>query len=235
LVEIIDFFELPFESSLGSSQIFTGVTSSLFALGYLGLLALMFLESLSLPIPSEVFLPLVGYLIFSGKMAFAPALVVTTIGGLAGSLVIFYLGLLLGRPLVYALAERIGISRKSLGRLENWLSGKGSVVVLLARFIPGIRSSISIPAGVLKMNVIRFSVVTLVGSFGWSLLLMYIGYSLGPLSKIGGLTSSGLFDQAILYVIALASISYIIYYFIQRSGARRTNISVQPQTSPSIQ
>ena len=183
LFEILDFYEIPFESALrigSASQVLPGLATALLASGYLGLFALMVLESMSLPIPSEVFLPLAGYPIYTGKMSFGPALAVSTLGGLIGSLVIFYLGLLLGRPVVYSIARKLGVSNRSLAKSESWLSGKGSCAVLIARFVPGIRSAISIPSGVLKMNVLRFSVVTAIGSFGWSLFLMYVGYSVGP-------------------------------------------------------
>ena len=187
LFEILDFYELPFESALSfgsASQFLPGLTSTLLASGYLGLFALMLLESMALPIPSEVFLPMAGYLVYAGKMSFGAALTVSTLGGLAGSLIIFYLALILGRPVVYSIARKVGVSKDSLAKSEGWLSGKGSVAVLIARFIPGIRSTISVPAGALKMNVLRFSIVTVLGSLGWSFLLMYIGYSIGPVSKL---------------------------------------------------
>ena len=186
LFEILDFYEIPFESALSfgsASHVFPGLTSALLASGYLGLFALMLLESMALPIPSEVFLPMAGYLVYTGKMSFGAALTVSTLGGLIGSLLIFYLALLVGRPVMYSIARKVGVSRNSLAKSENWLSGKGSIAVLIARFVPGLRSAISIPAGALKMNVLRFSIVTIIGSFGWSFFLIYIGYSLGPATK----------------------------------------------------
>jgi membrane protein DedA with SNARE-associated domain len=227
LFEIIDLYELPFESALtlgGSSHLLAGLTSSLLAAGYLGLFALMVLESMALPIPSEVFIPMAGYLVFAGKMSFGIALTVITVGGLVGSLIIFYLALILGRPVVYSLARKIGINESSLIKLEKWLSGKGSIAVFIARFVPGIRSSISIPAGALKMNLTRFSIVTVLGTLGWSFLLMYAGYMLGPV-KFGSGTSSALLDQLILYVVAIVSVSYAIYFLVHKFRVKESNIA----------
>lgn len=235
LIEILDFFELPFESSLslvGASAVFSALASSLLPVGYMGLFVLMFLESLSLPIPSEVFLPMAGYLVFTGKISFGPALAVATLGGLLGSLAIFYLALILGRPIVYSLATKLGVSRNSLGKSEKWLSGKGSLMVFVARFIPGIRSSISIPAGALKMDVLRFSIVTVLGSLGWSFILMYIGYSIGPASKFSSPISSGLLDQIGIYVVAILSISYVVH-FLYRKFKMKTS-STLPARSESL-
>ncbi len=219
LFEIVDLYEFPFESAFnfgGTSQLLSGPTSSLLAAGYAGLFALMLLESMALPIPSEVFLPMTGYLVFAGKMSFGIALAISTIGGLAGSLVIFCLGLILGRPVVYSVAKKIGISQNLLLKSEKWLSGNGSFTVFIARFVPGIRSAISVPAGVLKMNVMRFSIVTVLGSLGWSALLMYFGYSMGQVSKNASPLIGGLIDQLLLYAVATVSILYVIYYLVQR-------------------
>jgi len=218
LFEILDLYELPFESafSFGSATHFLpGLTSALLASGYLGLFALMLLESMALPIPSEVFLPMTGYLIYTGKMSFGAALAVSTLGGLVGSLLIFYLAMILGRPIVYSIARRVGVSKVSLAESEGWLSGKGSVAVLIARFVPGIRSSISIPAGVLKMNVGRFSIVTAAGSLGWSFILMYIGYSIDP-ANLASPISSSLIGEVVLYAVAIVSVSYSLYYLLAK-------------------
>lgn len=219
LFEAIDIYELPFEKLLtfGSSQAFSGTIGALMALGYPGLFLLMVLESMALPIPSEVFLPMAGYLVFVGKFSFVGVLAVSTIGGLVGSLLIFYASLLVGRPVVYSLAGRIGVSTSTLAKSEKWLSGRGSLAVLIARFVPGLRSAISIPAGALKMNVLKFSIVTLLGSFGWSLFLIYVGLSAGSLSR-PGVFSGGSVGTILIYGAAAISLSYLSYYVYARLG-----------------
>jgi membrane protein DedA with SNARE-associated domain len=215
-------------AAIGSiSQIFGGLTDTLLASGYAGLFALMLLESMALPIPSEVFLPMAGYLIFAGKMSFVGALTVTTAGGLIGSLVIFYIALILGRPVVYSLAGKFGVSNESLMKSEKWLSGKGSIAVFIARFLPGVRSSISIPAGALKMNTLRFSIVTVLGSLGWSLVLIYLGYAAGTVLKTGAPLFSSVMSQILIYAIAAISVSYVLYYIVARLSRRKAVQKIQ--------
>jgi membrane protein DedA with SNARE-associated domain len=217
LVELVDLFELPLESHFGSvaasgSLFSVGALTSFLDIGYAGLFILMTMESSALPIPSEVVLPLAGYLAFSGKMNLGLALVDATLAGLAGSLISYYLGLKLGRPVVYRVLGRLGVSPKRLDDGERWVDSKGAWSVFIGRFIPGVRSVISIPAGILRMELMPFVVLTVVGSFVWSAALIYVGYSAGPLwqSALGSLSAFA--DQAVLVVVAGLSILYVAYY-----------------------
>ena|SRR5579875_701030 len=214
-IDIVDFVELPFESAFNAftvSNALTGLVSLMFTLGYVGLFFLMFLENVSLPIPSELVLPLAGYLIYTGRMNFPLALSVATLAGISGGLVAYWIALLLGRPLVYGFAKRLGVNEEKMIRSEEWLSGKGSIIIFIARFVPGIRSSISLPAGVLKMNLWRFSIMTLLGSFGWSFLLIYIGFSTGRLWQSGASELSSAIMYFLPYAVLGFSIFYLAYY-----------------------
>jgi len=146
-------------------------------------------------------------------MNFELALVDATLAGLAGSLISYYLGLKLGRPVVYRLLGRVGVSPKRLDDGERWVDSKGAWSVFVGRFIPGVRSVISIPAGILRMELKPFVVLTVVGSFVWSAALIYIGYSAGPLwdSALGSVSMFA--NQAALVVIAGVSVLYVSYYF----------------------
>lgn len=225
VVELVDVFRLPFESNLGgaaaSGSLFSmGFLSSFLDIGYAGLFVLMAMESSALPIPSEVVLPLAGYLAFLGKMNLGLAVVDATLAGLAGSLVAYYLGLKLGRPVVYGLLGRAGVSSKHLDDGERWVDSRGAWSVFIGRFIPGVRSVISIPAGLLRMELRPFVVLTVAGSFAWSAALAYVGYSAGPLwqSALGSLSAFA--DQAALVVIAAISVLYVAYYLglLRRRG-----------------
>lgn len=217
LVELVDAFDLPFESNLGAAtsagSIFSmDLLTSILGIGYAGLFLLMAMESSAMPIPSEVVLPLAGYLAFLGKMNLGFAVADATAAGLAGSLVAYYLSLKLGRPVVYGLLGRLGVSATRLDDGERWVDSKGAWSVLVGRFIPGVRSVISIPAGVLKMKLAPFVVLTALGSLVWSVVLIYVGYSAGPLwqSAVGSLSASA--DQAALVLVAGLSILYLVYY-----------------------
>jgi membrane protein DedA with SNARE-associated domain len=226
LTEIIDLFELPFESlpahMLSSGSVISSgfVMSSMTTFGYLGVFALMLLESASLPIPSEVILPFAGYLVFKGSMNFGEVLVVTTAAGLAGALVDYYLASKLGRPVVEKLFKVSGLKPEHLDRAERWLSTKGSWSILIARFIPGIRSSISLPAGALRMKLSTFVGMTLIGCLGWSALLVYLGYSAGSLWQTALAQPSPVLTEAILFAISLVSACYVLYFVSRRSGGR---------------
>ncbi len=217
LVELVDVIGLPFESHVGgaaaSGSLFSmGFLTSFLNIGYAGLFVLMALESSAFPIPSEVVLPFAGYLAFLGKMNLGLAVVDATAAGLAGSLVAYFVSLKLGRPAVYGLLGRVGVSSRHLDEGERWVDSKGAWSVFIGRFIPGVRSVISIPAGVLRMDLRPFVVLTTVGSLVWSAALIYVGYTAGPLwqSTLGSVSAFA--DQAALVVVAALSVLYVAYY-----------------------
>ncbi len=218
LVELLDLFELPVVEALVSRgfssatvSVFNGFVISMAGLGYAGVFALMALESASLPIPSELVLPFAGYLVFKGSMAFVPVLLVCTLAGLVGGLADYLLAMKLGRPAVIRLGRRIGISSEQFEGAERWISSRGSLFVLVARFVPGMRSAVSFPAGALGMSLRSFVTTTLVGSFGWSLLLIYLGYKSGPLWQSALVQSTGAVTEAVLVGTALLSAAYLAY------------------------
>jgi membrane protein DedA with SNARE-associated domain len=216
LIEAIDAFELPFESLVGSSGVVGGLfTSSIqleATLGYPGLFVLMLLESASLPVPSEVILPLAGYLVFLGKMGFIQAVIVASVGGLVGAYIDYYAARLLGRPLLVQVLKRIRVSELSLIRAERWFNRSGLGAVLLARFVPLIRTLISFPAGLLKMDSRAFGVVTMIGTLGWSALLVYTGYRAGGLWRSGASSTVGTLDTLIVFILLALSTFYILLY-----------------------
>jgi membrane protein DedA with SNARE-associated domain len=231
LFELIDLFDLPLESSLSrgvaSGSLFsTDLITSFLNLGYAGLFILMTLESASLPIPSEVVLPLAGYAVYLGKMNLWLAVADGTLALLVGALIDYYLALKLGRPVVYRLMGRVGVSAARLDDGERWMSSKGASTVFIARFIPGLRAAISIPAGLLRMKLRTFVILTSLGSFLWSFILIYIGYSAGPLwqNALGSL--SVVADQAALVIIAGISILYMVYFL--RPSAGRAQVGQEP-------
>jgi membrane protein DedA with SNARE-associated domain len=218
LTEIFEFVELPFESLVGhlftsGSLVSVGfLTSLMVTLGYGGLFILMFLESASLPIPSEIVLPFAGYLVFMGTMNFEAAVLVGAAAGVSGALVDYYVALKLGRPAVQEFFKWFGVRTEHLDDAERWLDTKGSWSVLVARFIPGLRSAISLPAGALRMRLRTFTTMTAIGAFGWSALLIYIGYSAGSLWNAQLAQSGSLLTEIALFAVALACTAYIVYF-----------------------
>ncbi|MDG6926643.1 MAG: DedA family protein [Nitrososphaerota archaeon] len=229
LTEILEFVELPYEPLVGrlfvsGSLASVGfVTSLVVGLGYAGLFLLMFLESASLPIPSEVVLPFAGYLVFVGSFNLEAVMVLCTLAGLSGALADYYVALKLGRPVARKVFGWLGINSKSWDGAERWLDKKGSWSILVARFIPGLRSAISLPAGALKMDLRSFTAMTAVGAFGWSALLVYVGYSAGNLWQTALARSAPVLTEVALFGVAIASASYVAFYVASKARPTRAS------------
>lgn len=149
------------------------------AFGYFGLALVLVVENLFPPIPSELVLPLAGFLVGTGNMSFWGAVVAATAGAYAGALVLYALGRWGGRPLVLRYGWILRVDASSLERAEGWFRRWGDWVVLLARVVPLARSIVSVPAGTMRMGLLRFSVLTVIGSAAWNLLLIWAGKLLG--------------------------------------------------------
>lgn len=152
-------------------------------MGAFGVFLLTLLETVFPPIPSELIMPLAGYLASSGQMSLTGAIIGGTLGSLLGALVLYWLGHKYGERRLLRFAERHGrwltLSRDDIERASAWFSRHGTWAVFVCRLIPGLRSLISIPAGIQGMPLGRFAVVTTLGSALWTALLVYLGYVLG--------------------------------------------------------
>jgi len=147
-------------------------------MGYWGAAFLMALESMIAPVPSELVMPFVGFLAAEGKFSIPMAIIFTSIGSLVGSLISYYVGLLGGRPLVLRAGRYLFLNHEHLEWTERWFAKNGSWTIFVSRFIPVVRHLISIPAGLGRMNVLRFSIFTIVGATIWNTFLLYCGYKL---------------------------------------------------------
>lgn len=147
--------------------------------GYAGLFAAMVAENLFPPIPSEIVLPLAGFEVSQDNLAFVPALLAATAGSLVGALLLYALGRFGGRALVFRWGRVLRVGPADLERAERWFDRWGDWVVLGARIVPIARSVVSIPAGLARMPLIRFSLLTTCGSMVWNLILISAGHQLG--------------------------------------------------------
>ena len=128
-------------------------------------------------------MPLAGFLVAEGKQNFAGVVIAGMVGSVLGALPLYYAGYLLGEERLKAFADKHGrwltISRDDLERAKKWFDQHGKLAVMICRLVPGIRSLISIPAGIAKMNMARFVFYSSVGAGIWTALLAYAGYILG--------------------------------------------------------
>jgi len=164
--------------SLGS-LVFDFAVGLMGQFGYTGVFLLMVMESATLPVPSEVVLPLAGYLVYKGTFEFWTAVVVATLGSLVGTMIDYSVGFYLGRAAVLRYGRLVGFSERRFVTTEEWFRKRGKAVVLLARFVPLVRTLIAFPAGIVKMEVKQFLVYSAVGIFVWDIALVYVGYMAG--------------------------------------------------------
>lgn len=150
---------------------------------YFGIFILMSLESLLIPIPSEITMPFAGFLVSLGKLNLFLVIITGTVANLVGSLVAYYIGYFLEETVIINWIKKYGkfllLTVEDYEKSRSWFQKYGSGVVFFSRLLPGIRTFISLPAGLAKMNIWKFSFYTFLGSLIWSALLTYIGVYTG--------------------------------------------------------
>src|SRR5205809_3328442 len=173
-------------------------------LGLLAIFLLMVMESATLPVPSEVVLPLGGYLVSQGRLEFWSTVAVATIGSMVGTMVDYGIGYYLGRPAVLRYGRIVRFSEKRLETTEKWFGSHGKSVVLLARFVPLLRTLIAFPAGIVRMDVKRFLVYSAIGILVWDVALVYLGV-------LGGQNSTAIANtlQAYFLPLGLAALTIV--------------------------
>jgi membrane protein DedA with SNARE-associated domain len=151
--------------------------------GYAGIVFLMTLENIFPPIPSELIMPLAGYLAAGDSLVLWGAIAAGTLGSVAGAIALYYLGKRVGSERLKRFADRHGcwmaFRRSDIERSEHWFERRGALAVLFCRLVPGIRSLISVPAGIARMNFALFLLATAVGTAIWAAVLACAGYWLG--------------------------------------------------------
>jgi len=147
--------------------------------GYLGIVVLMLLESACMPIPSEIIMPFSGFLVSAGVFDFWLVVMAGTIGNLLGSILAYVVGVRLGREFIKRYGRYLLIKEEILKIAEKWFESYGNVSVLASRMMPVIRTIISLPAGIGRMNFNSFAILTFIGSIPWNFLLTYMGVELG--------------------------------------------------------
>lgn len=153
------------------------------SMGYLGILLLMVLENIFPPIPSELIMPSAGFAAARGDMSLGMVVLMGTLGSVLGTLPLYYIGKAFGEDKLVAWADKHGkwltLSGKDIKKADEWFDRHGSKAVLFGRMVPGIRSLLSLPAGMSEMPLPKFLIYSAIGSALWSAALAYAGYALG--------------------------------------------------------
>jgi membrane protein DedA with SNARE-associated domain len=146
--------------------------------GYVGIGILMTMESMIMPVPSEAVMPFAGFLWFEHRLSFWGIVLASTTGSIIGSLISYCIGAYGGRPFVKRYGKYFLLNEHHLDRTEQFFSRHGEMTIFVSRFIPVVRHLISIPAGLGRMNIVRFSIYTIVGAGLWNSFLTWLGYHL---------------------------------------------------------
>lgn len=164
-------------------QLRSWVEQFISSMGYVGISILMFLENIFPPIPSEVIMPFAGSLVAEGEFSFVGVLIAGTIGALAGAVAIYYIGHWIDEGRARRWFERYGkfilMSEEDFDKAIHAFDNHGKLMVLVGRVLPTIRSLISLPAGLEKMNLATFLLFTAIGTSVWNLALLGAGFYMG--------------------------------------------------------
>jgi membrane protein DedA with SNARE-associated domain len=188
-----------------------------------GVIALMAIESACIPIPSEIIMPLAGWMLIKElSLPITFNLLAGVLGALGctiGSIIAYWVGIKGGRPFLNKYGKYILITPHDLDRADQWFQKNGDWAIFVTRLIPLVRTFISLPAGIAKMRIGKFLIYTFVGSFIWCTVLSFAGYLLGEnWEKIR--TVMRPFDPVIVALVVIL-ISFYIYRHIKHSKAQK--------------
>ncbi|MEV0235924.1 DedA family protein [Nonomuraea sp. NPDC050786] len=178
------------------------------------------LENLFPPLPSEVILPLAGFTAGRGQLDLLDVLVCTTLGSVLGALALYWVGALLGRERTLAIAAKLPLVKPSdIEKTEAWFLKHGRKTVFFGRMIPLFRSLISIPAGVERMPLLTFTLLTSAGSLIWNTIFVMAGYLLGDNWALVE-TYVGIGTNVVIALVALAVVVFVVVRLAERRKGR---------------
>ena len=185
--------------------------------GYVGVLVAMAIESACIPLPSEIILPMAGWMVARGAWDLWWATIAGTVGCTVGSAVAYWVGATGGRPVLERYGRYVLISTHDLEVADRWFGKYGDAAIFFSRLLPVVRTFISFPAGVARMPFVKFLVYTTAGSFPWSLGLVYAGKMLGDnWEQVRAVLHN--FDYPILAAI-VALVALYVYRHLRRAKA----------------
>lgn len=190
--------------------------------GYFGIFILMMLNSALVPIPSEVTMPFAGYLTQTGTFSLPLVILIGSIGDLTGALVAYAIGYFLEETVILNLIKKYGkfilLSEHEYLKAVNMYKKYGSGITFFSRLLPGIRTFISVPAGLSEMKLAKFVVFTFLGSLVWTTILASIGYYLGShWDSIGPLYNK---FQLVIIAAIIILVGYYIYHKLKRNKTK---------------
>jgi membrane protein DedA with SNARE-associated domain len=183
-------------------QFLTTLANGFVALGIWGVFIGMALESAAIPIPSELLLPFAGYLVFIGHASWWEAGLIALAGGTLGAVVSY--------GVAYAVGTTWGSRAHGLDRAQRWFERYGEAAVFFGRLVPGVRTYISLPAGLSRMRFGRFLAYSVLGALPWTVVFIYLGYTFGHNWH------RALHDQVWVYVVGVVVLAAWAAWFLAR-------------------
>jgi len=180
------------------------------AIGYVGIFFLMTLESMALPVPSEIVMTFGGWLAYDGKLDIFWVGLAGTMGCVAGSMIAYKIGEYGGRPFIKKYGKYLLLKETTVDDAERWFKKHGNWAVFGSRLLPVVRTFISIPAGIAKTNFPTFILLTFLGSLPWCYALAYAGYYLG--ASYESLTPYYNLFTILVVILAVIGLFYYLYH-----------------------
>jgi Uncharacterized membrane-associated protein len=183
--------------------------------GYISVFVFMVMESTAFPVPSEAIMPFAGFLIAESKFTFTLVIAVSTLGSIVGSLLSYWIGLYGGQPFIERYGRFFLLDHDDLAATERFFKKYGDATIFICRFIPVVRHLISLPAGMGRMNLVRFSIYTIIGAGLWNAFLTVCGFYLRKNWELV-MQYSRIVDIAVLPILVFG-----IAFFIKKYVSRR--------------
>ncbi len=211
------------------------------ATGYFGILLAMAIESACIPLPSEIVMPLAGYMVYkalptlTGPLNLVGVTAAGTLGCVLGSAIAYWIGASGGRELLLRYGKYILISQRDSDRADRWFAKYGSPVAFFSRLLPVVRTYISLPAGIARMNFSKFLLYTVLGSLPWTFALAYLGFVFGPTFDATIAKMSTVFHglDVVVIVLIVAAVAYYIYRHVKHNQPTAPEQAPLPQLRPT--
>lgn len=195
------------------------------ALGYPGIFILMTIESSAFPFPSEVVMTPAGYLVQKGNMNMGLVILCGTAGSLAGAYINYFAARYLGRPMLLKYGKYILLTEDKFAKAEDFFRKHGEISTFVGRLLPGVRQLISLPAGLSKMNHLKFTLYTIAGAGMWVTVLVWIGYLVGSNEAL-------VMQYARQSVIGAVTVSILIIVVYIRAHKKKKNGVWKKENAP---
>ncbi|KKT20070.1 MAG: hypothetical protein UW03_C0010G0014 [Candidatus Peregrinibacteria bacterium GW2011_GWA2_43_8] len=192
------------------------ITGFMESTGYITVFFGMIMESMVFPVPSEAIMPFAGFLIAEGRFSFLGVIGISTLGSIVGSLISYFIGLYGGRPFVNKFGKYVLLDQEELNLTERFFRKHGEATIFISRFIPVVRHLISLPAGLAKMNLWKFVILTVLGAGLWNAFLAYVGFYLKQNWEVV-MKYSRIVDIVVLVILAV-----LVGMFVRRGWRKKT-------------